>query len=72
MRIPSVALYPIVPPIHPIRRRPKPDQPEEPISFCGHLNRLLEIHRRHLMLQRLWAMMTDFLHPQPTRFNVIA
>lgn len=70
MRISSVPLFPIVPPVHPVKR--KPDQPEEPISFCGHLNRLLQIQRRHRMLQRLWALMTDFLHPQPTRFNVIA
>ena len=71
MRIPPVALFPIIPPVHPIRRIHKPDQ-EEPISFCGHLNRLLQIQRRHLMLQKLWALMTGFLHPQPTRFNVIA
>lgn len=70
MRIPPIALFPIVPPVHPVKR--KPDQPEEPISFCGHLNRLLQIQRRHLMLQRLWALMTGFLHPQPARFNVIA
>lgn len=72
MRIPPIALFPIVPPVHPIRRIHRPDQPEEPISFCGHLNRLLQIQRRHLMLQRLWAWMTDFLHPQPHRFSRIA
>ena len=61
MRIPPVIFPPVVPPIRPVRR--KKDEPEEPISFCSHLNRLMEIQRRHLMLQRLWAMMTGLFHP---------
>lgn len=67
MRIqPIVPYYYIAPPMR------KKDEPEEPISFCGHLHRLMLIQQKHLMLQRLWALMTDFLHPQPHRFNRIA
>jgi hypothetical protein len=68
MRIPPVALFPIVPPVRPVRR--KKDEPEEPVSFCGHLRRLMAIQQRHMMLQRLWAMMTSFLHPQPAKLNI--
>lgn len=67
MRIqPIVPYYYIAPPMR------KKDEPEEPVSFCGHLHRLMLIQQKHLMLQRLWALMTDFLHPQPHRFNRIA
>ena len=67
MRIqPIVPYYYIAPPMR------KKDEPEEPVSFCGHLHRLMLIQQKHLMLQRLWALMTDFLHPQPQRFNRIA
>lgn len=67
MRIPPVTLYPIVPSVQPIIR--KPEQPEEPISFCGHMRRLMAIQQRHMMLQRLWDLMVGFLRPQPARFE---
>lgn len=56
MRVPPVALFPIIPPIRPIRR--KKDEPEEPISFCGHLQRLMAIQQRHLMLERMMFWMS--------------
>ena len=55
---PVPPLLPMLPP------PPKKDEPEEPLSFCGRLNRLMEVHRRHLMFERmmnLWTRMTCWL-----------
>ena len=69
MRIPP--LYPRITPIPPLFLDPPPPpekKPDEPVSFCGHLSRLMEIHRRHLLFDRmmnLWIRMTSFLRPVP-------
>ena len=56
MRVPPVVLFPIIPPVRPVRR--KKDEPEEPISFCGHLRRLMTIQQRHMMLERMMFWMS--------------
>ena len=45
---------------------PPPEEPKpgEPISFCGHLRRLMAIQQRHIMLERMmniWARITSCL-----------
>lgn len=53
MRIqPIIPYYYIAPPM---RRK---QEPEEPISFCGHLHRLMLIQQRHIMLQRMMCYMS--------------
>ena len=80
MRIPPIYTHKEPPPplllVPPL---PKREEPEEPISFCGRLNRLMEVHRRHLMLERmmnLWTRMTCWLgfpmRESMGRFNKIA
>ena len=54
-------LYPRVVPIPPLFIAPPPPpekKPDEPISFCGQLNRLLAIHRRHTMMERMMFWMS--------------
>ena len=54
-------LYPRIAPIPPlliISPPPPEKKPDEPISFCGHLSRLLEIHRRHTMMERMMLWMS--------------
>lgn len=56
-------------PIHPIAPiymvPPRKRETEEPISFCGHLNRLMAIHRRHMILERLMNFWMNLFRPAP-------
>ena len=58
-----------VPPLLPIVPPPlKKEEPKEPLSFCSRLSRLLEVHRRHLMFERmmnLWTRAVTFLTSKP-------
>ena len=68
MRIQPIApyYYYIAPPM---RRK---QEPEEPVSFCGHLHRLMLIQQRHMMLQRMmfWmSKMFGFETLEAGRFN---
>lgn len=59
MRIHEIPPYFIIPSV-PKKEKP----PEEPISFCGHIHRLMMIQRRHMMLERMmcwWDRMTSCL-----------
>ena len=64
MRVSAIHQIRPIPPLFPMLPPPKKDEPEEPLTFCGRLNRLLEVHRRHLMFERmmnLWTRMTCWL-----------
>lgn len=53
MRIQPLTPYYYIAP--PMRRK---QEQEEPVSFCGHLQRLMLIQQRHMMLQRMMFWMS--------------
>ena len=76
MRVSAIHQIKPIPPLFPtVPPPPKKDKPEEPLSFCGRLNRLLEVHRRHLMFERMmnfWMRMMSHPVQNSGRLNLVA
>jgi hypothetical protein len=63
MRVSAIHQIQPIPPLLPILPPSKKEEPEKPLSFCGRLNRLLEIHRRHLVFDRMMNFWTHLMEP---------